>query len=219
VVSGIQSSAQDVAASNTLLVLEPIGGGQVWIWDAVQKQSILAPRGYNRVGTPLDDALVFRHGEEPSRPEGWIWTRALGAFAPLVQPANGQVVPDVRSDGSVVVWIQNDEPEPSASSWPPGDLYQSPYATTAAGIEPALVRSLPSFGNVAVLGEGYYAMLDSDANIHVYRLSDGRHWTLTMPTDGFHAIRDLIYIDSEAVWLGGWESIYRQPLASLGPGD
>jgi hypothetical protein len=103
--------------------------------------------------------------------------------------------------------------------WPPGTLYTSPFATVPSGITPALVRNVPSFFNTAAFGEAHYAMLSApDRKIHVYRLSDGRHWSFAAPQEAY-AANEVVHVDATFVLYNTWEGIFRQSLAALGPGD
>src|SRR5690606_1532736 len=100
------------------------------------------------------------------------------------------------------------------------DLYVSPFATSSTGVVPAHVRNVPSFVNNSAMGDGYYAMSshEPDRRIHIYRLSDGRHWSFEIPVDAV-VLRDGIFVASGSVFYNTLTSIFRQEIAALGPGD
>ncbi|HOH03800.1 MAG TPA: hypothetical protein PL046_25855 [Polyangiaceae bacterium] len=158
---------------------------------------------------------------------GWVWKRP-DTLEQLVD-AGSEMVYDIRSDGNTLVWVQT----ASASSLDPatGTLWTSPFATSASGVESTQRRSVPALTIVPqykVVGHGHYALVEQPVGsperyLHVYRLSDARHWKVPTIPDVRPA--DLIYIDAEEVWFIGTtlndakSTIIRQKLDALGPGD
>ena len=158
---------------------------------------------------------------------GWVWKRP-DTLEQLVD-AGSEMVYDIRSDGNTLVWVQT----ASASSLDPaaGTLWTSPFATSASEVEPTQRRSVPALTIVPqykVVGQGHYALVEQPVGsperyLHVYRLSDARHWKVPTIPDVRPA--DLIYIDAEEVWFIGTtlndakSTIIRQKLDALGPGD
>lgn len=204
-------------------------------------------------GVPFDPrvheeiALVQRwHSDALNNPivEGWIWTPPNSLT--LLVDASPELVYDIRTDGQTLVWLQ--ATASAEFEWVPADIWVSPYATSPAGLQPKKLRQHPraSIGlTSARIGAGLYAAIQPekggpnsssvDHRLHIYRLTDGRHWelprfvdiapgaapgTLTVPVE-------VLALDAEEVWYstrsqttgaGPW-TIVRQRLAVLGPGD
>jgi len=158
---------------------------------------------------------------------GWVWRRP-DTLEQLVD-AGSEMVYDIRSDGDTLVWVQT----ASTSSLDPatGTLWTSPFATSASEVQATERRSVPALTIVPqykVAGQGYYAFVEQPVGsperyLHVYRLSDARHWKVPTIPDVRPA--DLIYIDAEEVWFIGTtlndanSTIIRQKLDALGLGD
>ena len=174
-------------------------------------------------------AFFVHFGSEQGQEKltGWIWKRP-DTLEQLID-AGSEMVYDFRSDGETLVWIQTTSP----SSWDvaPGTLWTSPFATVSAGVTSMQRRSVPSVSLVPqykIVNQGHYAIVEQPAEsperyLHVYRLSDARHWLVPSPADVRPA--DLVYIDAEEVWFIGTtlnnakSTIIRQRLDALGPGD
>jgi hypothetical protein len=115
----------------------------------------------------------------------------------------------------------------------PGELWASPFVTSEDALEPRKVRGdVPSTSIWAAgkaIGGGYYAVVEQHEGstepnrLHVYRLSDGRHWLVRSPPGVQPG--DVLSIDQETVWYRALSSnfattsIVRQELAALGAGD
>lgn len=169
--------------------------------------------------------MGFEQGYE--KLTGWVWKRP-DTLEQLVD-ASSEMVYDIRSDGNTLVWVQTT----SASSFDaaPGTLWTSPFATSASDVHATMRRSVPALTIVPqykVVGEGYYAFIEQpigspERSLHIYRLSDARHWQL--PVIPHVRPASLVYIDAEEVWLLGTtlndaiSTIIRQKLDALGPGD
>jgi hypothetical protein len=203
------------AANHDLLVLEHFGGGNLQVWDdANQVDVLLAPD--NDKASVAGDSVLFLHFGAITQPHGWIWTRPAASPQALVVPANGTVVADIRSDTQQLVWIQVPEPSANDTNWPPGELWASPFATSSAGLSPAKVADVPSYGNSAAVGGGYYAMFDIvDKDIHVIRLSDGAQASFAPPSQPA-PFRAIAHVDDQAVWYEMAGGVFRRKLADLG---
>jgi hypothetical protein len=196
-------------------------GLERWIQFPNAMPSFAIPSGPN--------AFFVLMGVEQSHEKltGWVWKRP-DTLEQLVD-AGSEMVYDIRSDGNTLVWVQT----ASASSLDPatGTLWTSPFATSASEVEATQRRSVPALTIVPqykVVGQGYYALVEqpvgsAERYLHVYRLSDARHWKVPTLPDVRPA--DLIYIDAEEVWFIGTtlndanSTIIRQKLDALGPGD
>jgi hypothetical protein len=158
---------------------------------------------------------------------GWVWKRP-DTLEQLVD-AGSEMVYDIRSDGSSLVWIQTS----SSSSLDPavGTLWTSPFTTSTSEVQATARRPVPALTIVPqykIASQGYYALVEQpvaspERYLHIYRLSDARHWKVPTIPDVRPA--DLIYIDAEEVWYIGTtlndanSTIIRQKLDALGPGD
>lgn len=171
--------------------------------------------------------------------QGWVWTPATG-LTKLLDPAN-EMVFDYRTDGTTLVWVQSPAPD---IQWWPGDIWTSPFSTDPAKLQPKKLRSIavasPSNPGDSI-GGGYYALIEPEKNenspnhrLHVYRLSDGRHWEVPRFRDvapgaepnTVSAPSAVLKVDETEVWYqtasqstGGLWTVARQRLDALGPGD
>lgn len=174
-------------------------------------------------------ALFVRSGVEDGGPvlDGWLWKRP-NELVKLVDPGTQKVF-DIRTDGTTLVWTQvnaADSKEVAA-----GDLWTSPFGTTASALTPKKRRSVPpstvGLGNYAI-GGGHYALVEgalstTQTKLHVYRLSDARHWEVQPPPGLVNST--VLYVDEKEVWYlarlpnGLNQTIARQKIDALGPGD
>ncbi len=180
--------------------------------------------GVNLVGSY---AVFPRESASEGVVDGSIW-KPPNTTEKLVNPGS-ELVYDIRSDGNTLAWVQAQSKDPLTRA--AGDLWTSPFATTAAGIKPEKRRPVPAISIVPTMkgmGDGWYALVEQpigskDRYLHVYRLTDVRHWKVQTPAD----VRptNVVYIDGEEVWYTGttmndsYNTLVRQQLSALGPGD
>lgn len=210
------------------------GGGTQHVRDLVSgiEYMLAPPTGGIELGDQRligEYALIPRIASGSNGPliDGWIWKRP-NVLEKLVDPGN-EVIYDIRSDGKTLVWVQTQSKDILESA--PGELWTSGFATTAAGIQAQKRRPVPASSLAASMkgvGDGWYALVEQpvgsdDRFLHVYRLSDARHWVVPTPAD----VRptDIVHIDSQEVWFTGmtatdsYSTVVRQKLSALGPGD
>jgi hypothetical protein len=160
---------------------------------------------------------------------GWIWNRP-NTLEQIVDPGS-EVIYDMRSDGQTLVWVQVSSA--ALGTLAPGTLWTSPFATSAAEVKGTARRATPPMylaESSKTANQGFYALIDqtsegndAERHVHVYRLSDARHWAVPQISDVKPS--KMIYIDSEEVWYlgatlnGATSTIIRQRLDALGPGD
>jgi hypothetical protein len=191
-------------------------------------------------------ALVPRWGSDASNNqilEGWLWTPP-NSLIKLVD-ATPELVYDIRTDGTTLVWLQ------SASSgieqWVPADIWLSPFTTDPSKLQPKKLRQHPraSIGATSKrIGGGFYAAIEPEKSgpnsyspnhrLHLYRLSDGRHWELPRfedispgaAPDTFTVPSAVLQLDDTEIWYeaksqttGTRWTVVRQRLDALGPGD
>lgn len=158
---------------------------------------------------------------------GWSWKRP-NTVQQVVNPGS-ELVFDIRSDGTTLAWLQTTSKSIYESA--AGALWTSPHTTEPPEMKPAKRRDVPSVGasyDSKGIGSGYYAMVDHvtgkpERNLHLYRLSDARHWQLPCPADLRPA--EIIHVDDEELWAtyttlnDAHASILRHRIDALGPGD
>jgi hypothetical protein len=132
---------------------------------------------------PVNESALMRQFPEFGRAEGWIWNRQSNAALPLLQPGNSISVLDVKSDGSTLAWVEAKLPFDMNGLYQSADLWTSPFATDKSGIVATKRRALPALGEVlSHVSDGFYALYAfGDKMVHVYRLSDARHWAFNPP--------------------------------------
>ena len=101
---------------------------------------------------------------------------------------------------------------------PAGDLFTAPFVTSRSAVVKTKIRSAGPQVSIddGIAGSGYYAVAGRDAQIHIYRLSDGHHWTVAIPPVGpvyFY------YVDETYLVYSAGLHVLRQEIAALGPGD
>jgi hypothetical protein len=153
----------------------------------------------------------------------------------LVEPPQGEMIYDIRSDGEILAWIQVQTTKLDRA---PGTLWTSPFAKTTAELRPTKRRTTPALGtnpDTMGIGGGYYALIEAPVEsgdegwqAHLYRLSDARHWQLGLPEDATRAV-EVVHVDAQEIWVKvnttgtGYAyndvTLVRQRIADLGPGD
>lgn len=173
--------------------------------------------------------------------DGWIWKRP-NTVEQLIDPGTDMIY-DLRSDGQTLVWLQ--VPADSIYDQIAGGLWTSPFATTPGSLQPVRRIDVPPVTittSFKAIGGGYYALIElppdsEDRTLHLYRLSDMRHWTIPTPevewpwetsSSGPHPTRpgEIVHLDAEEIWFmlttttnNATVSIQRQRLDALGPGN
>lgn len=229
----VYESGATLALSCTEEILQSALGSALFIRDLASGQEfpLLGPSG---TATLLDGRLYGEFALLPRATSGGIvdaliWKRP-NTMEKLVDVSSGMIY-DIRTDGQTLAWIltgSNDYLERS-----PGKLFTSPFASAASGVKPTERRVVPATSVVPAfkrIGDGHYALIEQplpatnpDRFLHVYRLSDARHWQVSLPSTLVPA--DIIHLDSNVVWLlvttknGPFVGVVRQSLAELGPGD
>lgn len=159
-------------------------------------------------------------------PAGCMWNGLTAETYPLVVPVEtgaSRAVPCIDSDGDKLVWMQSNGPADADGVWPDPWLHTSPYTTDPATVAPTKVRAAAPLARCSsAAGEGYFAMAGStDWLYHVYRLSDGHHWSYSChdmePYIGM--CLDVLLVDGNELWIQGASTIVRQRLDALGAGD
>ena len=215
--------SQGVNSSEDLFAIQLTNGLTINIYDRLKNTTSTfgPPVGLgNEAMWPSGDAVFFLHYPEFEKPEGWVWRRATNTFDPLLQPAPELIV-DLKSDGATLVWVRTPPKPVGGGTWPQGDLWTSPYATTTAGLVPTKRRQAAvvfDAVDVSYANAGYYAVYANDYRVHIYRLEDARHWSFAPPPDSWN-LWQIAYVDEKDVWYQTLKGVYRQSLASLGPGD
>lgn len=168
---------------------------------------------------PVGDFAIIQHSPGLNQPKGYIWSRTSHGVTPLLDPP-GEVIPDMKTDGSTLVWVQTPPFQQGQSVYPQGDLWTSPFAATTMDLVPSKRRPAPLVGTAySSAGEGFYALWGSiDKQVHVYRLSDARHWSFAPPPKALQ-FREMVYVNSDEVWFQTLLGLYRQKIQDLGPGD
>ncbi|MCC6521076.1 MAG: hypothetical protein IT373_00300 [Polyangiaceae bacterium] len=160
-----------------------------------------------------------------------MWARENGSALVGIVDAPGVVTLGIGSDGDTIAWIRTSIGDMTNSLVDEAELWTSPFATTPGGLVPAkrvLVPHMPHFTLTPVaVGGGYVAFVaslpppnDGDLSLHVYRLSDLRHWRTFLGRLGH--VPEVTYLDGDEVWFHLFEDfggLYRQRLDALGPGE
>lgn len=222
-VTPVDFMSQGQSADDDLLALWLIDGLSTLIYDRVSNESFWIQGGGPGSGSGyaqpfvVNGNAIVRYYPAFEKPQAWIWTRKKKVMEPLIQP-QPEVISDFRSDGQTLVWVQNPpKPVQGQGSYPPGNLWTSPFATSPADLQPKMRRPVPVVGE-SIAGGGYYAFYSSDKHIHVYRLSDAHHWDFAL-SPGMSNFFDMSFIDEKYIWFNTRLGEYRQPLNTLGPGD
>ena len=218
-----QSSQLQAASIGAALALQPLGGLTTLVYDRIDRTTdvlgvdhgveLNIPMVY-----PVNESAIFLQAKDRSSWQGWIWNHATHTTEPLIVAPAGQVVVSLASDGTTLAWIQS--PPQAAPPLPsqPGDLWTAPFATSQAGVVATKIRpSPPGAIDGSVASHGYYAPGTDDLLYHVYRLSDGHHWSFTPSpaASGVYYVDDTYVVYSD----GGYGIIRQEIAAALGPGD
>ena len=111
----------------------------------------------------------------------------------------------------------------SLEHYGPAWLYTSPFATSASAVVPTRRRAAPALESNGVLSwasRGFYGFsCTPDGLVHVYRLSDMRHWSFTPEGVSTGACARVVFVDDGEVFYDGTYNVFRQSIADLGAGD
>lgn len=223
VTANVNAEYQGYSANDTALGLWGPSGTTITIFDRLSDttKSFGPPPGlgYSQPYPVNDSALVLWYPEF-NRSEGWIWNHATNTTSPLVQPGKLVSVADIKSDGVTLVWVQGELPFDMNGHYQSADLWTSPFATDQLGVVATKRRALPVLGQVpSYAGGGFYSLFSlGDKMVHVYRLSDARHWAFKPPAASLD-FSNISFVDKDFVWYKTLANIYRQAISALGPGD
>jgi len=219
----LEAGSQWQSADDDLLALWLGDGSTNLIYDRLSEQSyrLAGPGPGSGAGYAqpfvVNGNVIVRYYPAFEKPEAWIWSGKTKTVEPIVQPAP-EIISDFRSDGKTLVWVQNPpKPVQGQGNYPPGYLWTSPFATTKAELTPKKHRPVPIVGE-SMAGGGYYAFYSADDHIHIYRLADAHHWEFAL-VESMGLMFEMSFLDEKYLWFSTRRGAYRQPLATLGPGD
>ena len=209
-------------------------GGLAWGWHERSFSNEMnpgwsSPDGRLMLGIQAVGGNVFFNTLGPRHIE--VWTAADGARALVDFPSSNEGACCFTTDGKDMVWLQGTGAQ-GDHTYAQVQVMRSPFATTAAALEPTVMR--PAFTNglfgVGEVGGGYAAHLESkigapgeDGRIIITRLSDGHYWVLAPPRGLTWHIP--LYVDDEEVAIvvnnpDGYHAtnwnIQRRSIAALG---
>lgn len=219
----LKIQCQDYAASDDVLGLWGVGGNTAIIYDRLNGMTkVLGPDpdlGFYQP-FPVNGGAFMRHFPEFNRAEGWAWNRATSTAAPLIQPGGSISVADIKSDGTTLVWVEGGLPLTPQGVYAWANLWTSPSVTDKNELVATKRRALPALGEInSSAGDGYYSLYGGlDKMVHVYRLADARHWSFKPPESSLN-LHEVSYVDKDYVFYQTFANVYRQSMASLGPGD
>ena len=213
---------QGALANENTLAHFGLNGNSVTIFDAISNTAKTfggSPYPEYKQPNPVADSALMRCYLAQAPPAACIWNRSTHDVQPLLDKGAAAVA-DAKSDGETLVWIQAPGTEQPDGSYPPGDIWTSPFVTTASAVVPKKRRPAPKVRHpAAIANAGYYAFASGyDGLVHVYRLSDMRHWSFEHAPNWTPPF-DVAYVDAQEVWFGHSTGIARQHLDALGPGD
>lgn len=142
----------------------------------------------------------------------------IGRPTEVYRAVDGGDVRASASDGADLAWIEGYGrpctygcPEPYARV----ELWTAPYVPDPADLEPRKVRDLPQRIAKAVVGAGYYGHADFEEwhEIVLYRLSDGRRGTWTLPRDSGPG--HILWITPDEIGISTGAHLYRVQLSAL----
>lgn len=219
--------AQAWWASSTVAALW-LGDGRTLAVQDLATQEVALWGGMNGHGNPdysyanVVGDTVLALTAPGGYPTGTIWTPGTGVFQDVIDAPGSQRVADFNSDGATLAWVV-------VPYWGgAGTLWTSPLGPAGSVPQPALRRTTPpvrAAGSAA--GSGYYAVFSphdtttwaaGDGGLHVYRLSDARHWSSPIPASAMFAAY-IYHVDAHQVFYSGNGPLMRQDLDLLGPGD
>jgi hypothetical protein len=231
--------ASDGGCTNELFTGLLSGGTEVVFHFGRNEEFVMRPpSGTNLGGRPHRDSILFTRSDasadgQRALLDGWIWS-AEASYRRLIVPTGDRMVYDIRTDGAALAWLEMPYTDDYLDTQA-GELWTSPFATVESDVQRQRVSAVPEtsiWSGGKVLGGGYYALVEQHESessllerVHIYRLSDGRHWTVPMPDDV--QAGGLLRIDAEELWYkarsavagGANQTIIRQRLAALGDGD
>lgn len=220
-------------SEHLLAAIDLVGNGYVRDMSSGQEYPILSDGSVFTLFPVADGAIVQRMGSTAGHQvlEPWIW-HPPDSIQRLINPGD-ELVFDIRADATTLAWLQM--PTESVYDIAGGALWASPFTTNPAEVAPKKIRDVPpttSSTGYHVQGGGYYALVEGSMSasmsnsltkVHVYRLSDGRHWEVPNPPQTRSL--SLFHIDSDELWFmrelsePPWRTIARQRLDALGSGD
>ncbi|MBX3126605.1 MAG: hypothetical protein KF718_07795 [Polyangiaceae bacterium] len=229
------STATFPSGCSTELLGADDSAGSGWVRDLVSGNEYPLEASPGIAWPPVihEDIALFRRwwGDGTYiRLDAWLWKRP-NATAPLVEAPDGEMVYDVQTDGATLVWVQTKSE--SVLDRAPGELWTSPFSKTSSALQPSKRRTTPAISvalSMKRVGSGYYALIEQPLpagnenwKLHVYRLSDARHWQVALPG----ALRpvEVVHVDAEEVWVRAHTmkvadmTLIRRRIDQLGPGD
>jgi hypothetical protein len=222
-VAKLATPSQGWRGTDTMFAVNGLSGKTVTIYDRLTEKAGTFGGGSGFGITQFyakNDAVVAAFDMGSGVREAQIWTHATPQLVTLIHPAN-EVVPEINSDGTTLVWIQVPPAAAPGGAYPQGNLWTSPFASTPAALQPTLRRTAPIIGTIGVrsaANEGYYAFAGAQGEvIHVYRLSDMQHWSF-LP-EFAASVYQVVYVDAHEVWYTTIGGAFRQSIDALGPGD
>jgi hypothetical protein len=217
------SLAQDVSATDSTLALQSANGMTLFVYDRLgDRFDTYEPAPGLAYDHPfaVADSMLVRYAPAFATFEARIWNRSTHAVETLISALPADNILDVKGDGQTLVWIRAPHGQDREGYYLPGDLWTSPFATTKSQVKPTKRRPAPLVGGVlSTAGDGYYALYGAkEGKIHVYRLSDMRHWAVGTPPEAWD-LYDVAYIDSKYLYYRKIGTMFRQALDALGEGD
>ncbi len=209
-------------ASDDTLTRWGMDGKHLFVYDRLAgEEDSFGPSGSwpaYKEAYPVGDSALLRCYNENQRPKLCVWNRDTHAVEPLVSPPT-DVIPVGASDGQTLAWVRNPPSNQPSGAWLPGTIWTSPFATNEASVVADERCSAPDvLSPLAIAGEGFFAMTSFDRYIHIYRLSDMRHWSFAWPPpETYGNVRELLYVDATEIWYLAHRPI-RQRFDALGPG-
>ena len=184
------------------LFLELQGPDSVGVYDMDHDKFIpTSPRLVGEIPMAVSDgALAFEfsaaYGVDLIRPDG-SWANVIVPTSPAPRRVSAYGVD--RSNAQGLAWMESDY----GNSWSNSVLWTSPYATSAAVLQPrkvaAIADALGAGGVGMVVNAGVVLNLVGKDKALVTRLSDGMGWLITaQPGDAFTAP---LWVDDSEVWL------------------
>ena len=216
-------AAQRRSAGDTLLSIEGYATAALEVYDRTQNQSFTigpTPGSYFSQPRVNDASVFFMRADAVDDPTAWVWDRADGQFREIIG-AGEKVVSDIRGDGQTMVWVETLQAIDGVG-FPPGILYTSPFTT-----DPEAIVATPRWtdfpvppSQLSVMSSGYYAAVAEALNqILILRVSDGRRWTIPIPSNQFDSwVVSMPYIDDQFLFLSTDTDIHRIDLTALGEG-
>jgi len=233
--AAFDTNAADSDGCTDQLFAGVTGGGTDFVLDIANagQHEITPPTGTVFGLRPYADMAFFTRFDATGSKEvldGWIWSNAAGPRR-IVTPEGDNMVYDFRGDGNSIAWLEM----PFTTDYNAllaGELWTSPFSMDEPGIVRRRVKTVPQtsiWPAGKALSDGHYALVEQREDPefhqvpHVYRLSDGRHWSVPLPAD--LEAGSVLHVDRDEVWYdglhpaGGLLTIVRQRISALGTGD